>query len=380
MKNKVRKIMVVLLLALVLCSSLPINTFAAFITDINGNARFGIVRNSLSNYGHELHYAQYEAITYLVFCCQYGETSPTGQEYVYNSDFIAQYKAQRAEYEKIAEYIYFGYTMKHGMGLPTNAEAIRDACATQQFVWEYIYNNIDSQYGYPSRNSWNSNYMSSSIYNNWLSQTEAYYNQYHGNVSFNGTTNKVDIGDEVVYTDTNGVLQYYDTFEQNINGITFKHDKGSNDLKVIVANDCDSKATFVSRNYGLYQLLPNGEKYNSSSMSNYVYFQFTSGKVQNVIFSNYVDPSMFNISVEVQSGKINIIKQDSETGNKAQGDATFEGALYKIYAAEDIYNSNGTKKYYSNGDLVAERTMKADGTTEIVDKLPLRKISSERRN
>ncbi len=373
MKVKIKKMMVVLLLALILCSAIPINIFAAFITDINGNARFGIIQNSLNNYGHELHYAQYDGVTYLVFCCQYGANSPSGQEYVYNSDFIAQYKAQRAEYEKIAEYIYFGYTMKHGMGLPTTAEAIRDVCATQQFVWEYINNNITSQYGAPSRNSWNSNYMSSSIYNNWLSQTEAYYNQYHTNVSFNNSNNKVDIGDEVIYTDTNGVLQYYDNFEQNINGITFSHTKGSNDLKVSVASDCDSKASFVSRNYGLYQLLPNGEKYNSSSMSNYVYFSFTSGDVQNVIFSNYVDPSMFNISVEVKSGKINIIKQDSETGNVAQGDATLEGAVYEIYAAEDIYNTSGTKKYYTNGDLVATRTIKADGTTEVVEKLPIGK-------
>ena len=373
MKVKIKKMMIVLLLALILCSAIPINTFAAFITDINGNARFGIIQNSLNSYGHELHYAEYDGITYLVFCCQYGATSQTGKEYIYNSDFIAQYKNQRLEYEKIAEYIFFGYTMKHGMGIPTTAEAIKDACATQQFVWEYINNNITSQYGAPSRNSWNSNYMSSSIYNNWLSQTEAYYNQYHNNVSFNNSNNKVDIGDEVIYTDTNGVLQYYDTFEENINGITFKHTKGSNDLIVSVSSDSDGKASFVSRNYGLYQLLPNGEKYNSSSMSNYVYFSFTSGEVQNVMFSNYVDPSMFNISVEVKSGKINITKRDSETGNVAQGDATLEGAVYEVYAAEDIYNTSGTKKYYSNGDLVATRTIKADGTTEVVDKLQLGK-------
>lgn len=373
MKVKIKKMMIVLLLALILCSAIPINTFAAFITDINGNARFGIIQNSLNSYGHELHYAEYDGITYLVFCCQYGEPSQTGKEYIYNSDFIVQYKNQRLEYEKIAEYIYFGYTMKHGMGIPTTAEAIKDACATQQFVWEYINNNITSQYGAPSRNSWNSNYMSSSIYNNWLSQTEAYYNQYHNNVSFNNSNNKVDIGDEVIYTDTNGVLQYYDTFEEKINGITFKHTKGSNDLTVSVSSDSDGKASFISRNYGLYQLLPNGEKYNSSSMSNYVYFSFTSGEVQNVMFSNYVDPSMFNISVEVKSGKINITKQDSETGNVAQGDATLEGAVYEVYAAEDIYNTSGTKKYYSNGDLVATRTIKADGTTEVVDKLPLGK-------
>ena len=57
MKNKTKKIMAIILLVLTLCSSLPISSFATFITDINSNATFGVISGSLSAYGHELHYA-----------------------------------------------------------------------------------------------------------------------------------------------------------------------------------------------------------------------------------------------------------------------------------------------------------------------------------
>ena len=52
-------------------------------------------------------------------------------------------------------------------------------------------------------------------------------------------------------------------------------------------------------------------------------------------------------------GSIEIIKKDSETGSMAQGDATLENAVYKVFANEDIYNVAKSKKHYSKGDLVA---------------------------
>lgn len=74
------------------------------------------------------------------------------------------------------------------------------------------------------------------------------------------------------------------------------------------------------------------------------------------------------------TGKITIIKRDSETGSVAQGDATFLNAKYEVYANEDIYNVAKTKKYYSKGDLVATRTMSEQGTTEDIEDLPLGKF------
>lgn len=344
MKNKTKKIMAIILLVLTLCSSLPISSFATFITDINSNATFGVISGSLSAYGHELHYANYDGGTYILFCTQYGKTSPTGKEYTYNGEFIAQYKNNRPEYEKIAEMIYFGYTMKYGMGLPTSTEAKRAACATQQYVWEYIHNNIDGSSKVPGRDSWNVNYMSSGIYASWLNQTESDYNQYYRDVSFNGENRKIDIGDETTFTDTNGVLQHYASFNKTINGVTFKHDSGSNDLRVITSNGSFGKVTFNSSDYGIYELMPNGAEYSKESMSNYVYFQFNSGTVQNLIFSNYVDPSRFLVSADVQSGNI-LIKKTNNIGNPVAG------CNFDLYKDEGCTQKVASGTSGSNGEL-----------------------------
>ena len=80
-----------------------------------------------------------------------------------------------------------------------------------------------------------------------------------------------------------------------------------------------------------------------------------------------------NVIDEEPTGTITIIKKDSETGSVPQGDATFNGAVYKVYASEDIYNKAKTKKFYSNGDFVATRTMNEKGETEDITNLPLGK-------
>lgn len=339
MKDKTKKLVSILMLVLILLSSIPINAFAAFITDMNSDAQFGVISGSLTEYGHELHYSNYDGTTYLLFCTQYGMKSPNGSSYSFNGDFVTQYKAQRSEYEKIAEYIYFGYTSKHGMGLPTNASAKKDACCTQQFVWEYIKNNIDGNMKCPSRDSWKSNYMSSGLYANWLNETESAYNQYHRNTSINEMNVKVNIGESTTLNDSNGVLAHYESFNHNINGVTFSHTQGSNDLNISVSADTnETNANFVSKNYGIYELMPNGRKYDSSTMGNYVYFQFNNGAVQNLMFSNYVDPSNFNISVEVQSGKIALLKTNN-MGN-AVSDCVFE--LYRNAECTDLIKTATT--------------------------------------
>lgn len=73
------------------------------------------------------------------------------------------------------------------------------------------------------------------------------------------------------------------------------------------------------------------------------------------------------------TGTITIIKKDAKTGTIAQGDATFNGAVYKVYAKEDIYNKSKTRKFYSKDDLVATRNMNEKGQTEDIKDLPLGK-------
>ena len=84
MKVRTKKIIAIMMLVLLLLTSLPIQTFATFITDINSNASFGVISGSLSKTNHELHYAIYNGETYIVFCTQWQISSPNGSEYTYN--------------------------------------------------------------------------------------------------------------------------------------------------------------------------------------------------------------------------------------------------------------------------------------------------------
>ena len=84
---------------------MPISAFAKYITEIDDDAKFGVVSGSYSDYGHELHYAKYDSKTYLVFCAQYGETSPGGGTYEYDEDFKVELTEDRKSYKKICEMI-----------------------------------------------------------------------------------------------------------------------------------------------------------------------------------------------------------------------------------------------------------------------------------
>ena len=86
MKSITKKTIAILSLLLVLITSLPVGVFAKYINDMNSNAKFGVIAGSLAKYGHELHYADYDGQTYMVFCTQYGITSPNGGEYLFNQD------------------------------------------------------------------------------------------------------------------------------------------------------------------------------------------------------------------------------------------------------------------------------------------------------
>ena len=345
--NKIsKKIITSMMIILVLLTSLPISTFA-FITDINSDAEFGAIPGSLDEYSHELHYATYEGQTYLVFCAEKGRKSPNGSIYTYGDDFLVHYKENMQEYQNIAETIYFGHTMYYGLGLPETDDAKRSACACQQFVWEYIYNNITQEYGVTDRNSWNPYYMNNDIYMDWINRVESMLSQYHNRVSFDGATVSLNVGQETIITDTNGVLSQYETFSQEVTGgVIFSHDEGSNDLKMI-ANNAVESANFNSGFYGKYKKMPNGDVFASETMGNYLYIEFPKGRIQNLIFSSFVDPSGFVVYVGVSSGKAKI-KKVNESGDPVGG------CTFGIFTNPECTNQVATGTSDASGEIIID--------------------------
>ena len=307
MKNKFKQLVAMLLSLLIIISTFPATVYAStFITDMNSDAEFGVVSGSYDKYGHEMHYAKYDGKTYIVFCVQYGKTSPTGTTYEYGKDFVKYVNRSGDTYRKIADYIAFGYTLKYGDGLPnTKAEWIA-ACCTQQFVWETLGVN-------PTRSSWDSTYMSDSLYKSWLADTEDLIDLYYNKqVSFNGSTKTINLGGSATLTDSNGVLKYYPTFSKTIDKVTFSHTKGENELTVSVAENCTTHSVkFKSVSHNIFMDLPTGDSYDSDTM-NYVYFDFDNGDIQNLMFSKQADPQTFAVDINVQFGNLKITKTSED--------------------------------------------------------------------
>ncbi len=305
-KNCSKKL-ISMLMALVIClSAFPITSFAAYITDMNSDAQFGVVSGSYEKYGHEMHYAKYDGRTYLTFCCQWGVKSPDGSTYEYNKDFVKYVNRSSSTYKDIADHIAFGYTMLYGDGLPSSKNEWIAACCAQQYAWETLGVN-------PSRSSWSDEYMNNTLFNKWLSDTESLMNQYYNKYpSFDGSTKNINLGSSATLTDSNGVFKYYPSFNKSVNGVTFKHTKGENKLNISVADNCTTHSVnFNSASQKIYKGLPNGDNY-SSEQNNYVYFEFDSGNVQDLMFSNYVDPQTFNVKVNIEFGNLKISKSSED--------------------------------------------------------------------
>lgn len=154
---------------------------------------------------------------------------------------------------------------------------------------------------------------------------------------------------------------------KNVAGTITWHKKGDFITKAIT-ND-NGMVQFSNLHLGKYYVketnAPEGYLLNTKEFDTELKYKDANIKVI------YIDVT--GIKDEEPTGTITIIKKDSETGSVPQGDATFNGAVYKVYAAEDIYNKAKTKKFYSNGDLVATRTMNVKGETEDITNLPLGK-------
>ena len=105
---------------------------------------------------------------------------------------------------------------------------------------------------------------------------------------------------------------------------------------------------------------PAGYVRNSEDIYSFT-FQYTTDKEATVSFSHTFQNERVN-------AKIKLVKEDSETGKTAQGDATFEGAVYGLYAREDIVHPDGqTGVLYPAGTQVATLTTDADGNAEVAD-------------
>ena len=102
------------------------------------------------------------------------------------------------------------------------------------------------------------------------------------------------------------------------------------------------------------------ELYLRNSEDTYTFtFKFTNDKEEKVNFSYTFTNKRVNATID-------LVKEDSETGNSAQGDAVFEGAIYGLYAREDINHPDGRSGVlYKKDEQVATLTTDKEGKASV---------------
>ena len=156
----------------------------------------------------------------------------------------------------------------------------------------------------------------------------------------------------------------------------------------IVKNDKDTGNHLAGAIYGVYRdkecsdLITQMPATDSKGAS-----KVTVEKTQDVVYvkeiqppANYqADPTVYPVNINIGKtstknvldertyAKIHLIKEDAETGANPQGDATLEGAVYGLYARENIVHPDGTTGIvHRAGDLVS--TLKVDQKGDAVVK------------
>ena len=102
------------------------------------------------------------------------------------------------------------------------------------------------------------------------------------------------------------------------------------------------------------------ELYLRNSEDTYTFtFKFTNDKEEKVNFSHTFTNKRVNATID-------LVKEDSETENSAQGDAVFEGAIYGLYAREDINHPDGRSGVlYKKDEQVATLTTDKAGKASV---------------
>ena len=218
---------------------------------------------------------------------------------------------------------------------------------TRQVIWEISY------YGYSYPGHQTEKYYTATQCMTWQAVTGTWYQPYEmdgttiydisgemaeinrlrsqpqGRPSFNNQTVKMGLNSPVTLTDTKGTLGNYSI--TNANGINAS--VNGNNLTVAITSENYDKSITFSRNF-------------SARDVNVIYG--SSGYQRVIWLASRRDPSPdFKLNFELRYADIEVEKQDVETGNKTQGDATFNGATFAIKDTSgnvlETITTNGSK-------------------------------------
>lgn len=299
-----KKIMAFFLATLILCSSIPMQVFAAGINLGQQVSRTTINVKAEKKYGHEIHTTKVNGETYPLFCIEYGKSSPT------SSTLGSQGRPSDEKLLKAAEWIFAGYYMEHG----NNIDYL-DMAYCQKKVWSVLGDNT----------SWT---FSNEGYEKWCDNAERNMKELNTKPSFDGNNiGSFVAGKTYTITDTNGVLKDYPAFVQDENGIRIEHKANSNSLTITIDKNC-------TRNN--FRLKGNIYKTITGDDDECLLYNPKAGGTQKLMYSAYYDPVAVDFRGEVISlGNVELTKEDRFNGK-------IDGAKFGIYTDRNCTNRVAT--------------------------------------
>lgn len=247
-----------------------------------------------------------------VFCIEPMQLFIAGNDYV--PDSAKWDELSESQRQAIWEINYYGYSYP-------GHESENYYVATQIMIWQVVTGNWYQPYYMDGTTTYDISNEMNEI-NNLRSTPQ-------GRPSFNNQTIKMGLNTPVTLTDSKGTLSNYSITSGN--GVNAS--VNGNDLTVSITSENYDKTLTFSRNFGARDV-------------NIIY---GSGGYQRVIYlASRRDPSPnFKLNFELLYADIEVEKQDVETGNKTQGNATFNGATFAIKDTSgntlETITANGSK-------------------------------------
>lgn len=283
-KNKIQKIVAILLSFVMIICSTPIIANAAEITKENSKE---ITVSKWTAYGHEIHKGKNVAgDVFPLFCIEYGTTSPSSS-YAYGTRKMMSEKAKVA-----AKWVYAGYMSEHG-----NSINDLDMAYCQKKVWEIM----------GSSTSWK---FSDAGYKAWCKKAEDKMNSLNVKPSFDGSNiGTIKAGESKIVSDSNKVLSEYPAFDYSTcNGnVHIVHLKDKNELTITVNKNCTNSSFYLPST----QYVKNGTGDDEDAI---LYYPYGSQSYQKLIYSNYYDPIYMSLEGNVQPIGNLQLKKTSEDG------------------------------------------------------------------
>ena len=223
-----------------------------------------------------------------------------------------------------------------------NPTGIYRNAARIAYLSTYRYNNGESggnkRYAYTQNLIWqvlgqtSNSYVIDDDYPAWKSGIMDEYNKWDTMPSFDATTVNLQLGETKRLNDSNGVFKYYDSFNFTKDGITFSHEKSSNNLVITASENCTKEVVNLTAD----NCKKNGaSKYSKTTGT--ANFVLKSDTKQNMICTpGFSDPKYFAMQVKLDLyGSLEIAKKDDK-GNYVPD------VKFKVSSNADMSNPIGT--------------------------------------